>query len=161
VHQAYPTLRQDLSHGNYLCFEHRPSSQGSNSPVIPLRILILPAVHQHGPHVWHAGRRWPPHEGQDWEGVLRDTHVRPLCVVVLDHRPLILTTFGVALLALETCKKAPWTPRVSKMVSSTKVSGNNLGSHSLNYCLGAKLFPFGDQHTCCYMVTSTSLRREE
>lgn len=70
-------------------------------PQLHLSMLALPAVHQHGAHVWYPRRWWSPHKGQDWEGVLRDSHVRPLCVVVLNHCPLVLTTLGVPLLALK------------------------------------------------------------
>ena len=61
----------------------------------------LPAVDQHGPHVGGLGGGRPAHEGEDGQGVLWDPHVRPLGVVVLDHRPLALTALRVPLLPLQ------------------------------------------------------------
>lgn len=63
-------------------------------------MLAPPAVHQHRAHFWRPGCRGSPHEGQDREGVLRNPHVRPLSVVILDHNPFVLTTLGIALLTL-------------------------------------------------------------
>ena len=58
-------------------------------------------MHQRRAHLRRAGCRGPPHEGQDGEGVLRNPHVGPLCVVVLDHYAFILPPLGISLLTLK------------------------------------------------------------
>lgn len=54
-----------------------------------LIISAVPAVHQNGAHVCGASRRRAVDEGEDGEGVLWYSHVRPLSVVILDHDALI------------------------------------------------------------------------
>ena len=54
--------------------------------------LTLPAVHHHGPHVGGPGLGGPAYEGEEWQGVLRDPHVRPLGVLEVQHRLLCATT---------------------------------------------------------------------
>lgn len=49
----------------------------------------VPAVHQDGAHVCSTSRRRAVDEGEDGEGVLGNSHVRPLRVVILDHHALI------------------------------------------------------------------------
>lgn len=60
----------------------------------------VPAVNQDGAHVGRACRRRAVDEGEDGEGVLRHSHVRPLGVVILDHRALVQLPLGVPLLTL-------------------------------------------------------------
>lgn len=54
------------------------------------RIIQLPAVDEHGSHVWHLGGGGPADKGEDGQSVLRDTHVWPLGVMVLEHCTLTL-----------------------------------------------------------------------
>lgn len=48
----------------------------------------LPAVDKHGSHVGRLGGGGPADEGEDGQRVLGDAHVRPLGVMILEHRPL-------------------------------------------------------------------------
>lgn len=54
-----------------------------------LVISAVPAVHQDRAHVCGASGRRAVDEGEDREGVLWYSHVRPLSVVILDHDALI------------------------------------------------------------------------
>lgn len=65
---------------------------------------LLPAVHHHWSHVRASGCRGSPNEGQHRQSILWHTHVRPLSVVVLNNRSLVLPPFGVSFLTLRaTC----------------------------------------------------------
>lgn len=61
---------------------------------------IIPAVHHHWSHVWGSGCRGSPDEGEHRQSILGHPHVRPLGVVVLNDRPLVLPPFGVPFLTL-------------------------------------------------------------
>lgn len=50
---------------------------------------VVPAVHQDWAHVRSACRRGAVDEGENGEGVLRYSHVRPLSVVILDKDALV------------------------------------------------------------------------
>ena len=45
---------------------------------------------EHGSHVRHLGGGGPADKGEDGQSVLRDAHVRPLGVMVLEHCTLTL-----------------------------------------------------------------------
>lgn len=53
----------------------------------------LPAVYQYGPHVLSPCSRGLADKREYRQDTLRHTHIRPLCVVVLNYRPLISTNF--------------------------------------------------------------------
>lgn len=48
-----------------------------------------PAMHQHRPHVRSPRQGRLLDEGEERQTVFGDSHVRPLCVMVLNYRPLI------------------------------------------------------------------------
>lgn len=54
------------------------------------RIIELPAVDKHGSHVRHLGGGGPADKGEDGQSELRDTHVWPLGVMILEHCTLTL-----------------------------------------------------------------------
>ena len=84
---------------DYFCVKQ--SSGRPTAPALPSPRGASPAMHQRRAHLRRAGCRGPPHEGQDGEGVLRNPHVGPLCVVVLDHYAFILPPLGISLLTLK------------------------------------------------------------
>lgn len=47
-------------------------------------------MNKHRSHIRHLGGRGPAHEGEDGQGVLRDAHVGPLGVMILEHCPFTL-----------------------------------------------------------------------
>lgn len=61
---------------------------------------IIPAVHNYWSHVWGSGCRGSPNKGQHRQSILWHTHVRPLSVVILNNRSLILAPFWVSFLTL-------------------------------------------------------------
>lgn len=77
--------------------EQYERSHENNSPILSLNSLIsgapcvhvVPAVHQDWTHVRSACRWGAVDEGEDREGVLRYSHVRPLSVVILDNEALV------------------------------------------------------------------------
>lgn len=83
--------------------------------VIP-EYVILPAVDHHWSHVRHLGGRRPADKSEDRQGVLWDTHVRPLGVMILEHCPLTLspclsTPLSTLLLMLQWRKNGMRTER--------------------------------------------------
>lgn len=50
---------------------------------------VVPAVHQDWTHVSGTCRGGAVDEGEHGEGVLGDSHVRPLSVVILDNGALV------------------------------------------------------------------------
>lgn len=65
-------------------------------------VCVLPAVYKHGAHLWSLCGRGLPDEGEHRQRVLRDTHIRPLSVVILQNCSLTLTALSVTLLTLQT-----------------------------------------------------------
>lgn len=104
----------------------------------------LPAVYQHRAHFRCPGCWGPPYEGQDWEGVLGDSHVRPLRVVVLDHHPFILTALGIPLLTLwERWKTDVFKLSVGILDKNNVSALGNRASDCIhpNYCSWDRLSP--------------------
>lgn len=63
--------------------------------------VLLPAVDKHRSHVRHLGSWWPVDKSENRQGVLWDTHVRPLGVMIMEHCPGALgPTLGVPFNAL-------------------------------------------------------------
>lgn len=85
-------------------------------------------MHQDGAHVRRAGRRRAVDEGEDGEGVLGHSHVRPLGVVILDHRALVQLPFGVALLALRDKRDSTLSPRWAARVPRRRREADDLSA---------------------------------
>lgn len=131
----------------------------------------LPAVHQHRAHFWHPSCWGSPHESQYWKGILGNSHVRPLRIVILDHYPFILTTLGISLLTLwEKWKKMSlrWGVDILEK-NNVRVSGYMTTDHiHPNHCSQASLFPLvANFHAIKWRLyqagyeVSLSLRRED
>lgn len=87
-----PPLHWGTKHGTIWAEpqEQQPGTHGGHSSISGAPCVhVVPAVHQDWPHVRSACRWGAVDEGEDGEGVLGYSHVRPLSVVILDNDALV------------------------------------------------------------------------
>lgn len=78
----------------------------------------LPAVYEDGAHVGGVCRRGAAYEGEHRQAVLRHAHIRPLRVVVLHHRALLMPT----LVSLRWESNTPQNPNASRLRTSCPIT---------------------------------------